>query len=120
MADNPYCTGEYSYLANARRMAFNTYDEISIANNPDGSPGDLDAAIRANSIIGEWIPLKVPEGCDGASDHIADGIFYTVNTSDLDERLAAAPDDDARWELALSIGRDEVATSTAGHPYVRE
>lgn len=120
MSDNPYCSGPYSYHANAQRMAYNDFDEISIANNPDGTPGDLEAAIRANSITGQWIPLKVPDGCDGATDHIADGIFYAKQVSDLDDRLAAAGDDDAKWALALDIGLNEVATNTAGHPYVRE
>ena len=120
MSDSAYCTGEYSYHANALRMAYNDYDQISIANNPDGTPGDLDAAIMANSITGQWIPLKVPAGCDGATDHIADGIFYAAANSDLDDRLRAEPDDASRWELALSIGLNEVATMTAGSPYVRE
>jgi hypothetical protein len=116
-----YCgPGEYSYWQNALRMGFVPYDQISIGNNPDGTPGDLDAAIRTNATTGKWVVLKVPAGCEGASDHVADAIAYAVNNSDLDDRLAQVQGDDAKWALALDIGLNEVATGTAGHPYVRE
>lgn len=128
MSDTFCPPGDYSYLSNAQRMAFNLWDELF----PPGwgQPGETpEGTVRKNAIEGQWIPLDIPDGCDGASDDLVDGIFYALTSPrnpymlQLDTIAPAGTGDpeadEARWQEALRLGL-EIAQSTSGHPMVRE
>lgn len=135
MADNlsatygdTYLTGDYSYLANAQRQAFNLYDEVTPALDASMQQGDLDAIITQNAIEGLWLPLFVPAGADGyRGDGKPTGIFYATTQSSavtgrLDTHGPAHESEDVdsvRFHESAAMGLNS-ATYTAGSPYVRE
>jgi len=134
MADNmaatygdTYLTGDYSYLENAKRQAFNLWDEPF----PPGwgQPGETpEQTVANNAIEGLWLPLFVPAGADGyRGDGNPTGVFYattqsTAVTGRLDTHGPAHESEDVdsvRFHESAAMGLNS-ATYTAGSPYVRE
>ena len=82
--------------------------------------------IRRNAIEGLWLPLFIPEGCEGhvgALDPdtgvpLPEVIFYTKNhvPGIFDQKFG--DDADARYAHAVESANE--AGASTGHPYVRE
>jgi len=136
-----FCTGAYSYYENCKTQAGADIAGLF----PDGADGTpwpgadtgetaYDTLFR-NAVEGLWLPVYIPEGCDGhvgkidprTGQLLPDVVLYAttkspVVTNRLDPHGAAhsSPEvDAARFDEAKAIGL-ESATYTSGSPYSRE
>lgn len=131
-----FCHGEYSLYANAVRMGSSGGSSDTFAMFPAGwgQPGETrSGTIQNNAEAGLWLPLFIPEGCDGhqgatdpdTGELLPEVIFYAsgVVAPMFDQQhgpVHASPEGDkARYDHAVALAL-EAAKGTSGSPYVRE
>ena len=132
--ESGYCTGEYSLWQNAIRMGSGGGETAKMFPEGWGQPGETrTATIHKNAVEGLWLPLFIPEGCDGhvgqidpdTGEVLPEVIFYAtpVVATEFDQQFGAAHTDpgldEQRWMAAVSLAL-EAAKSTSGSVYVRE
>ena len=129
-----YCHGDYSLWNNAVRMGSGGSETAKMMPEGWGQPGETrSGTIHRNASEGLWLPLYIPEGCDGhlgaidpdTKEVLPEVIFYAtpVVASQFDQQFGPAHSseevDAQRFaratELALEAGK-----STSGSVYVRE
>ena len=133
--ENGYCHGDYSLWQNAIRMGSGGGETAKMF--PEGwaaGTGETrSGTIHNNAVEGLWLPLFIPEGCDGHVGQIdpdtgillPEVIFYAtqVVASEFDQQFGAAhtspESDEQRWMSAVNLAL-EAAKSTSGSVYVRE
>lgn len=134
-AANDYCHGEYSLWQNAIRYGGASSGETAkMMPEGWGSAGETrSGTIHDNAVRGLWLPLFIPEGCDGhlgqtdpqTGELLPEVIFYAANhvASDFDQKFPAvnsSPDgDQARYDYAVSLGLDAAKYTSGGSPWVR-
>lgn len=134
-----YCHGPNSSWANAV-AAGPSGGSAEVAHLfPEGWAGDIpnetrSGTIREQAILGAWLPLFIPEGCDGhvgAHDPITgellpEVIFYAHPhvASDFDQAFGMAHTSDEvdtnRWNQAKFLGEDASHYTGGAGPNVRE
>lgn len=128
------CTGPESAWAHAVAMGQSGGSAETAHLFPEGwsTPGDSEtrtSTIRQNAEAGLWLPLFIPEGCDGhvgAVDPetgipLPEVIFYAANhvASMFDQKFGPIDSSrDARYSYAVELA-NEAAQSTSS-PNVRE
>lgn len=136
---DPYCHGDYSYYANAARTGPSGGSSDTSAMFPPGwsTPGDEETAtstIRRNAVEGLWLPLYIPEGCDGHKGDtdvetgavLPEVIYYAANhvASMFDQQFGPAhssPEvDEERYVHACELALDAAKNTSGGGPNVRE
>jgi len=138
---DPFCTGQYSYYANAKLQPGADIAGLFPA-AADGTPwpgrdtGETQwGTLYRNAVEGLWLPVYIPEGCDGyvaavdpvTGDKLPSVVLYAnTNHNAVANRLSphgeahSSPEvDAARFEEACAIGL-ESCTYTSGSPYVKE
>lgn len=131
---DPYCHGDYSYYANAVRMGPSGGSSDTSAMFPPGwgQAGETPSGtIRNNAIEGLWLPLYIPEGCDGYKGDtdetgavLPEVIFYASNSvpsllAPIGPAHSSEAVDEERYVQACALAL-EAAQSTSGSAYVRE
>ncbi len=130
-----FCTGEYSYWQNAIRVGpSGGSGEVAQMMPPGwGAPGETrSGTIDNNAAAGIWLPLYIPEGCDGhvgALDPdtgvlLPEVIYYAANhvASDFDQKFGALSDENkqTRISYATELATDAAKNTSGGGPNVRE
>jgi len=134
-----FCHGDYSYWANAVRTGPSGGASETSQMFPEGwsTPGDAEtrtSTIYNNATRGLWLPLFIPEGCDGykgsidpeTGELLPEIIYYAANHvgSTFDQKFApvdSSPETNAaRFEYARELALDAAKNTSGGGPNVRE
>lgn len=130
------CSGQNSLWANAVAMGPTGGSAETLKMMPPGWAGDSPNETRSgtvyeNAVRGLWLPLFIPEGCDGhigqtdpvTGELLPEVIFYAANgvAGMLDGQFGArTPENErARYDQAVAWGL-EAGSSTSGGGFVRE
>lgn len=131
-ASDPFCG---SYYDNAVGYGSGGADTSSLFPPGWSTPGDsetADSTIRRNAIEGLWLPLYIPEGCQGHKGDTDDEtgavlpevVFYAANhvagsmTQEFGEAHSSPEVDEERFVHAAALALD-AAKSPGGSPNVR-
>lgn len=131
-----FCHGEYSLWENAKRTGPSGGSSETAQMMPEGwanGTGETRSeTIDNNAAAGLWLPLYIPEGCDGhvgAHDPVTgvllpEVIYYAANhvASHFDQKFGPLDDSNkqARIMYATELATDAAKNTSGGGPNVRE
>lgn len=132
--DPSYCTGPNSLWNNAVAQGSAGFETSKAMPDGWGMPGETrSATIRQNAIEGLWLPLFIPEGCDGhvgqidpdTGELLPEVVYYASKAVpgilDAHGPAHSSPDvDQARYDQAVQMGLETGMSIGGVGPYARE